>query len=239
MYLENLKNVKILLICSIAILLLSCANKANSTASLDSINYLSGGDGDWVIKIDDLSINQTNFENDLVASMQYQGANEEQIALAKNDNATKQYYSEVLIRDVLLLKKAEEDKFFESEEAKSIINAAMRTLKAQYYLQRLILEASKNIPDHTPEQARAFFEQAKDQISQMYGITNYNTQTMTTINQLYKVAYSEQLVQRDITDLKDKAIIERNNSVLGEASMMSPLQQLQQGMQTNLLPRGN
>ena len=73
----------------------------------------------------------------------------------------------------------------------------------------------------------------------MYGITNYNTQTMTTINQLYKVAYSEQLVQRDITDLKDKAIIERNNSVLGEASMMSPLQQLQQGMQTNLLPRGN
>ena len=239
MYLENLKNVKILLIPSIAILLLSCANKANSTASLDSINYLSGGDGDWVIKIDDLSINQTNFENDLVASMQYQGANEEQIALAKNDNATKQYYSEVLIRDVLLLKKAEEDKFFESEEAKSIINAAMRTLKAQYYLQRLILEASKNIPDPTPEQARAFFEQAKDQISQMYGITNYNTQTMTTINQLYKVAYSEQLVQRDITDLKDKAIIERNNSVLGEASMMSPLQQLQQGMQTNLLPRGN
>ena len=191
---------------------------------------------DWVIKIDDLSINQNNFEKDLTASMQYQGANEEQISLAKNDNATKQYYSEVLIRDVLLLKKAEEDKFFESEEAKSIINAAVRTLKAQYYLQRLILEASKNIPDPTPEQARAFFEQAKDQISQMYGITEYNTQTMPTINQLYKVAYSEQLVQRDITDLKDKAIIERNNSVLGEASMISPLQQ---GAQTNLLPRGN
>lgn len=240
MYSKNLK-VKILLISSIVILisglLMSCSNnKGNSTASLDSINYLSGGDGDWVIKIDDLSINQNNFEKDLTASMQYQGANEEQIALAKNDNATKQYYSEVLIRDVLLLKKAEEDKFFESEEAKSIINAAVRTLKAQYYLQRLILEASKNIPDPTPEQARAFFEQAKDQISQMYGITEYNTQTMPTINQLYKVAYSEQLVQRDITDLKDKAIIERNNSVLGEASMISPLQQ---GAQTNLLPRGN
>lgn len=204
---------------------------------MDAINYLSGGDGDWVIRIDDLTINLNNFEKDLTASMQYQGANEEQISLAKNDNATKQYYSEVLIRDVLLLKKAEEDKFFETEEAKSIINAAVRTLKAQYYLQKLILEASKNIPDPTPEQARAFFEQAKEQLSQMYGITNYSTQTMPTINQLYKVAYSEQLVQRDITDLKDKAIIERNNSVLGEASMISPLQQ--QGVQTNLLPRGN
>ena len=237
MYLENLKNVKILLISLFSILLMSCANKGNSTASLDSINYLSGGAGDWVIKIDDLSINQTNFENDLVASMQYQGAHEEQISLAKNDNATKQYYSEVLIRDVLLLKKAEEDKFFESEEAKSIINAAVRTLKAQYYLQRRIMEASRNIPDPTPEQARAFFEQASNQLVQMYGITNYNTQTMPTINQLYKVAYAEQAVQREITDLKDKAIIERNNSVLGEASMMSPLQQ--QGVQTNLLPRGN
>lgn len=232
-----LKNFKILLISSLAFLLISCSNKENSTASLDAINYLSGGDGDWVIRIDDLTINLNNFEKDLTASMQYQGANEEQISLAKNDNATKQYYSEVLIRDVLLLKKAEEDKFFETEEAKSIINAAVRTLKAQYYLQKLILEASKNIPDPTPEQARAFFEQAKEQLSQMYGITNYSTQTMPTINQLYKVAYSEQLVQRDITDLKDKAIIERNNSVLGEASMMSPLQQ--QGVQTNLLPRGN
>lgn len=233
-----LKNFKILLISSLAFLLISCSNnKENSTASLDAINYLSGGDGDWVIRIDDLTINLNNFEKDLTASMQYQGANEEQISLAKNDNATKQYYSEVLIRDVLLLKKAEEDKFFETEEAKSIINAAVRTLKAQYYLQKLILEASKNIPDPTPEQARAFFEQAKEQLSQMYGITNYSTQTMPTINQLYKVAYSEQLVQRDITDLKDKAIIERNNSVLGEASMISPLQQ--QGVQTNLLPRGN
>lgn len=236
MYLENLKNAKILLISLTAMLLLSCSNNKNSTASLDSINYLSGGDGDWVVKIDDLSINQINFEKDLTASMQYQGANEEQITLAKNDNATKQYYSEVLIRDVLLLKKAEEEKFFESEEAKSIINAAVRTLKSQYYLQRLILEASKNIPDPTPEQARAFFEQAQAQLSQMYGITNYNTQTMPTINQLYKVAYAEQMVQRDITDLKDKAIIERNNSILGEASIMSPLQQ---GAQTNLLPRGN
>lgn len=233
-----LKNFKILLISLLAFLLISCSNnKENSTASLDAINYLSGGDGDWVIRIDDLTINLNNFEKDLTASMQYQGANEEQISLSKNDNATKQYYSEVLIRDVLLLKKAEEDKFFETEEAKSIINAAVRTLKAQYYLQKLILEASKNIPDPTPEQARAFFEQAKEQLSQMYGITNYSTQTMPTINQLYKVAYSEQLVQRDITDLKDKAIIERNNSVLGEASMISPLQQ--QGVQTNLLPRGN
>ena len=156
--------------------------------------------------------------------------------MAKNDKATKQYYSEVLIRDVLLLKKAEEDKFFETEEAKSIMNAAIRTLKAQYYLQKLILEASKNIPDPTTEQAKAFFEQAKEQLSQMYGITEYNTQTMPSINQLYKVAYSEQLVQRDITDLKDKAIIERNNSILGE---FSPLQQGQQIQQTNLLPRGN
>lgn len=230
------KKVKILIIG--LILLISCSNNGgNSTASLDSINYLSGGAGDWILKIDDLTINQTNFDNDLTALMKSQGANEEQIALQINDNATKQYYSEVLIRDVLLLKKAEEDKFFESEEAKSIMNAAIRSLKAQYYLQKLISDAGKNIPDPTPEQARAFFEQAKEQLSQMYGITEYNTQNMPAINQLYKVAYAEQLVQRDITDLKDKAIIERNNSILGDSGIISPLQQPNQ--QNNLLPRNN
>lgn len=240
MYLKNLK-VKTLLISLIVILisglLMSCSNnKGNSTASLDSINYLSGGDGDWVIKIDDLSINQTNFEKDLVAFMKSQGANEDEIALRKNDNFTKQQYAELLISQILLLKKAEEDKFFESEEVKSIINAAIRNIKTQYYSQSLMLEASKNIPDPTPEQARAFFEQASNQLAQMYGITEYNTQNMPAINQLYKVAYAEQIVQRDITDLKDKAIIERNNSVLGDASIMPPLQH---GGQTNLLPRGN
>lgn len=236
MYLENLKNVKILSMSLVIILLMSCSNNKNSTASLDSINYLSGGDGDWVIKIDDLSINQTNFEKDLVAFMKSQGANDDEIALRKNENAFKQQYSEALISQVLLLKKAEEDKFFESEEVKSMINAAIRTLKVQYYSQNLMLEAMKNIPDPTPEQARAFFEQAQTNLSQMYGITNYNTQTMPAINQLYKVAYAEQMVQRDITDLKDKAIIERNNSILGEIGIMPPLQQ---GAQTNLLPRGN
>lgn len=237
MYLENLKNVKILSMSLITILLLSCSNnKGNSTASLDSISYLSGGNGDWVIKIDDLSINQTNFEKDLVAFMKSQGYNDEQIALAKNESATKQQYSEALISQVLLLKKAEEDKFFESEEAQSMINAAIRTFKVQYYSQNLMLEAMKNIPDPTPEQARAFFEQAQAQLSQMYGITNYNTQTMPAINQLYKENYAGQMIQRDITDLKDKAIIERNNSILGEIGIMPPLQQ---GAQTNLLPRGN
>lgn len=236
----NLKKIAKVSILSIIIILsiISCSNKKASTSD-NAISYLSGGAGDWVLKIDDLTINQTNFNNDLTASMKYQGANDEQIALAKNDNATKQYYSEVLIRDVLLLKKADSEKFFETEEAKSIINAAIRSIKAQYYLQKLIVDASKNIAEPTPEQAKAFFEQAKPQLAQMYGITEYNTQTAPAISQLYKVAYSEQVVQREISDLKDKAIIERNSAVLGDAGL--PPQQLEQPtptpQQTNLLPR--
>ena len=37
-------------------MVLSCSNnKGGSTASLDSVNYLSGGEGDWVVKIDNLT----------------------------------------------------------------------------------------------------------------------------------------------------------------------------------------
>ena len=97
-----LKKITMLFI-SLAMVLSCSNNKSGSTASLDSVNYLSGGEGDWVVKIDNLTINKSIFDSDLTASMKYQGANDEQISLAKNDNATKQYYSEVLIRDVLLL----------------------------------------------------------------------------------------------------------------------------------------
>ena len=117
-------------------------------------------------------------------------------------------------------------------------------------------DASKNIPDPTPEQAQAFFEQAKQQLTQMYGITAYNTETAPYIAQLYKNAYAQQLVERDIQDLKDKAVIERNTAVLGEASILppqigdtnataipqgtnNPAALPQQGVDNNLLPRTN
>lgn len=207
------KSAKFFILDLIIIFVISCSRVSNCVLS-DASAYLSGGQGDWVLKIDNLTINQTNFTKDLVASMIYQGANEDQIALAKNDNATKQYYSEVLIRDILLLKKADADKFFETENSKSILNAIFRSLKAQYYLQSLLIEASKSIPDPTPEQSKAFFEQAKSQLSQ-YGITEYTPQTFPAIVQFYKQTFAQQSVERQIMDLKDAAIIERNDSILG------------------------
>ncbi len=231
----SLNNItKLFILISIFSFIVSCS-KSSSTSSSDSVAYLSGGQGDWVIKIDNLTINQTNFNKDLTASMLYQGANEEQIALAKNDAATKQYYSEVLIRDVLLLKKAEADKFFETEEAKSILNAMIRSLKAQYYLQNLLIEASKSVPDPTPDQAKAFFEQAKPQLAQ-YGILEYNLQTAPAIAQFYKQTFAQQTVERQITDLKDAAIIERNDAVLGQLGV-PPQQVIPQSTNDALLPR--
>ena len=231
----SLKNItKIFILISIFSFILSCSKTSKSSSS-DSISYLTGGAGDWVLKIDNLTINQTNFNKDLSASMLYQGANEEQIALAKNDNATKQYYAEMLTRDILLLKKAEADKFFETEESKDILNAMIRSLKAQYYLQNLLIEASKSVPEPSAEQAKAFFEQAKPQLAQ-YGITEYNIQTAPAIAQFYKQTFAQQTVERQIMDLKDAAVIERNDAILGQLGV--PPQTIQQPTENDsLLPR--
>ncbi|TXJ37359.1 SurA N-terminal domain-containing protein [Brachyspira pilosicoli] len=224
----------------LSIFFVSCS-KTNTSTSSDSIAYLQGGEGDWVLKIDDFTINQTNFNKDykvFLNSMVAQGATPEQIAMIESDNRYKQNYAEDLINQILLLKKAEADKFFETEEAKSTIDATIRNIKAQYYYQKLIEQAASNVPAPTPEQARAFFDQVKTQLAQ-YGITEYNTQTAPAIAQLYKNAYAEQNVQRDIIDLKDKAVIERNNAVLGEATIVPPTTMPNtQGQATNnLLPR--
>lgn len=230
----------------LSIFFVSCS-KTNTSTSSDSLAYLQGGEGEWVLKVDDFTINQTNFNKDykvFLNSLREQGATPEQIAMIESDSRYKQNYAEDLINQILLLKKAEIDKFFETEEAKSTIDANIRNFKAQYYYRKLIEQAASNVPNPTPEQAKAFFDQTKDQ-SQFaqyygyYGITEYNTQTAPAIAQLYKNAYAEQNVQRDIIDLKDKAVIERNNSVLGEATIVPPttMPNTQGQVTNNLLPR--
>ena len=229
-----------------SIFFISCSN-TKTTNSSDSLAYLQGGEGEWVLKVDDFTINQTNFNKDykvFLNSLREQGATPEQIAMIESDNRYKQNYAEDLINQVLLLKKAETDKFFETEEAKSTIDANIRNFKAQYYYRKLIEQAASNVPAPTPEQAKAFFDQTKDQ-SQFaqyygyYGITEYNTQTAPAIAQLYKNAYAEQNVQREIIDLKDKAVIERNNAVLGEPTIIPPttMPNTQGQVTNNLLPR--
>lgn len=229
----QLKKVFIILF---AISILGCSKNQTSSAE----NSLAGGEGEWVVKIDKLTVKQDAFDKDLKAFMQLNGQTEDQINLAKNDNQTKQAYAEKIINDVLLLQKADSEKFFESDEAKAIIDSAIRNIKVQYYTQKIMADASKNIPEPTEDQARAFFEQAKGQIAQMYGITAFNAETRPAINQLYKLAFAEQMVQRDVSDLKDKAVIERNNAVLGAPSLIPGMNTQgnmpQQGGQ-ELLPR--
>lgn len=227
----------------LSIFFVSCSN-TKTTNSSDSLAYLQGGEGEWVLKVDDFTINQTNFNKDFrTALMNEPTIQKDQVELAFNNSQFKQLYAEQLINSILLINKAEEEKFFETEEAKSTIDANIRNFKTQYYYQKLIEQAASNVPNPTPEQARAFFDQTKDQ-SQFaqyygyYGITEYNTQTAPAIAQLYKNAYAEQNVQRDIIDLKDKAVIERNNAVLGEATIIPPAMPNTQGQATNnLLPR--
>ena len=239
----NLKNLKKLLLILTSLPIIACSQNqgsgSSSSSSSDSIAYLKGGEGDWVLKIDDFTINQTNFNKDLEAALIIQSVPEDQIALYVNDATTKQMYADQLINTVLLFKKAEEEKFFETQEAKDFINLSIRNVKFQYYLAKLIADAAKNIPDPNPEQAQAFFEQAKQQLTQMYGITEYNTETAPYIAQLYKNAYAEQLVQRDIQDLKDKAVIERNTAILGEASILPPQIGDPNATNTAIMPQSN
>ncbi len=236
---KNIIIVAILVVASIFVV--SCGRKSSSAkGDVDVINYLTTGDGDWAIKVDEIQIPSSAFNRDLKAFMKINSQPDDQIALALNDNNTKQAYAEKLVSDILLLEKAQEDAFFDNEETQAIINSALRNIKVQYYTQQLMQEAAMNIPDPTEAQAKAFFDQAGPQLAQ-YGITNFTTQTRPAINQLYKLAFAEQAVQRQLVDLKDKSIIQRNSDVLGSPSLVPT----QQGLNPNqdagqeILPRGN
>ena len=63
----------------LSIFFVSCSN-TKTTNSSDSLAYLQGGEGEWVLKVDDFTINQTNFNKDykvFLNSMKAQGATPE------------------------------------------------------------------------------------------------------------------------------------------------------------------
>ena len=68
----SLKNFKklFLIISSFSIIACSQSQGSGSKASSDSLAYLSGGAGEWVLKIDNFTINQTNFNNALLSYYQ-------------------------------------------------------------------------------------------------------------------------------------------------------------------------
>ena len=221
----SLKNLKKLILIISSFSIIACSQGqggSGSKTSSDSLAYLKGGEGEWVLKVDDFTINQTNFNKDFRTTLMNEpSVPKDKVELAFNDAQTKQIYAEQLINSILLINKAEEEKIFESEEAKEYINLAIRNIKMQYYITKLAEEELKNIPELTPEQLKAIFEQGKEQFVQ-YGITEYNAETAPYISQVYKDSYIQQIMARKIQDLKDKAVIERNTAVLGEASILPP-----------------
>ena len=69
----SLKNLKKLLLILTSLPIIACSqgnggSSSGSSASSDAVSYLKGGEGEWVLKIDDFTINQTNFMKDLEAS---------------------------------------------------------------------------------------------------------------------------------------------------------------------------
>lgn len=183
----------------------------------NSVGSIGKEGGEWVLKIDKLTVYQNQFEKEYDFALQMSGNyTPEQISILKNNDRAKQEFLEGLISQILVLKKADEEKFFESEEAKDFLDYAYRSIQVQHYTQKMLEKAMETVADPTQQEITAFYNQYKNELAAEMGVTELNANTIAYLSQYVKTQQAQQNIMREITDLKDKSIIERNKAVIGD-----------------------
>ncbi len=210
----NKKNMFLLLAIATTLFISSCKGQSSSSAATSGLNSLTTQGGDWILKIDDMTIYEDQFNKEFEFALTMRGATAEQIALTKNNPTAKQQYLDELIGQVLLLKDPESETFFNDPENVAFLESAFRSFKIQYYTQKLMEEAVLDIPEPTQDQIAGVYEQNKVALAQQYGITELNSQTIPYISQMIKGEQAQQKVLIMVSDLKDKSIIDRNKELI-------------------------
>ncbi len=228
----NKKTMYLLLLVIASIFILSCkGSKNNATSSLTREG------GEWVLKIDDTTVYEDQFNKEYEFALKMSGRPADQVALLKNNQGAKQEFLEGLISQVLILEDAEEKEFFETEEAKDYMDTAYRSLKVQYYTQKMMEESLKEIPEPTQQDIANFYNQFRNELM-AEGVTELNAQTIPYLSQLIKGQQAQQKMMIIVTDLKDKSVVERNKEIIGE-TMIPGSQQQQMPPQVQVPPQGD
>lgn len=220
---------KILLaLTAIAALFISCKSQGDSSVLEGPRNK----EGEWIAKInfdsDSFVIYEGQFENEFEQMLEQAGVPKAQRAMSMESVEYKQQAIDTLISEYLVVKKAEENDFFESEEAKRYIASQMRKAKMQYYFQKKYMSEEKlaeieaaGMPSE--ENLRAVYEQYKDSLAER-GYTEYNEETKQYLAKLLGRQQTmmgvQQKIQSEINSLKEQYVIEKNDNILGSGDDM-------------------
>lgn len=220
----NKKNILLVVTLAMSILISSCAAKSGGgiTAAGSGLDSLTAQGGEWILKIDDMTVFEDKFNKEFEYALTMRGGSPEQIALAKNNPTAKQQFLDELIGQILLLTDPEAQAFFESEDNKDFLVSAFRSFQVQYYSQKLMEDAMLEMPEPTQQQIAGLYEQHKAALAQQYGITELNSQTIPYISQMIKQEQAQQRVLISISDLKDRARIDRNKDIIGDIAPSIP-----------------
>ncbi len=211
----NKKNVLLFLTLAMSVVLFSCKS-SSSSGSVDSISSLTKEGGEWVLKIDDLTVYENKFNQEFENALLMANRSPEEVALLKNNERAKQEFLDGMISQLLLLNDPKCQEYLATEEAQDFLASAFRSLQVNYYTQKLMENAMNEVPEPQQQQIAAFYEQYKVPLAQQYGITELNAQTIPYLSQMLKSEQAQQVIMMSISDLKDKARIDRNKDIIGD-----------------------
>ncbi len=224
------KNIVVVLTFVMSVFLFSCKS-SSSSGSMDTISALTSEGGEWILKIDDITVYEDKFNQEFEYALQMSNRPAEEIALLKNNERAKQEFLDGMISQILLLNDPACQEFLKSEEAVAFLQSAFRSLQVQYYSQKLMEQAMTEIPEPTQQQIAGIYQQNAAALAQQYGITELNAQTIPYLSQMIKGEQAQQKIMIMVNDLKDKARIDRNKDIIGDIVPTIPGAQPNMGTQ--------
>lgn len=130
---------------------------------------------------------------------------------------TKQGALEEVELQYLAVAEGEKEKVFDTPEAKAYLDAQIRMLKSQYYVEKKYLteEEAAKIPPSTERELQEMFDKARAELRRL-GYTSRTREVDELLDREIRKMKLQERMYLELRDLRDEAKILRNKELVGD-----------------------
>lgn len=177
-------------------------------SNLFALENLGQKGGEFVLRVNQISVYQNKFQNEIMFMLRDIGKNSEEIQTLSEELNVKNEYAKILVNQIVILEDAKVKKFFNSKKEKEFINIAKRNAKSSRYAQTMIIKYAneavipKNqIEKHIKENKKKL-ENMKEEEAKKY------------VEQYLALSYAQTIFENEVAKYKSEASVLYNTDAL-------------------------
>lgn len=177
-------------------------------SNLFALENLGQKGGEFVLKVNKISVYQNKFQNEIMFMLRDIGKNSEEIKTLSEELNVKNEYAKILVNQIVILEDARAKKFFNSKKEKEFINIAKRNAKSSRYAQTMIIKYANEavIPE---DQIDKYIKENKNNLENMK-----EEDAKKYVEQYLKLSYAQTIFENEVAKYKSEASVIYNTDAL-------------------------